>query len=370
MSRMLRLLRVLLPSALLILVGGCTPGAAPDESEVLISLTDRIIVPGYEALAAEAQDLRQALDNLCAAPSDATLQAARQAWRDVRAPWMRSEATWFGPVMDRRAVSVMDWSPTDPERIEKMLASNPAVTAAAVREGLSSTQRGLGAIEYLLFGNAAPERLSGPASVHCRYLMALGSVVESEAQAIAADWTEVGEKGRAYRDFFTGRSASSLLEGQAVAELVRTQVFLLRTITDMRLAAALGLREGGPDPAAIPGGAGHNALADLRYEILGMRDMYLGHDGSDDQSDALGISALVIPLSDETDQRMRDQFTAALAAIEAVEPPLRVALQEQPQRVQAVHERLLDLRRTLNTEVVSLLGVSVGFSDTDGDSLR
>ena len=370
MSRMLRLLRVLLPTALLILVGGCTPGAAPDESEVLISLTDRIVVPGYEALAAEAQDLRQALDNLCATPSDATLQAARQAWRDVRAPWMRSEATWFGPVMDRRAVSVMDWSPTDPERIEKMLASNPAVTEAAIREGLSSTQRGLGAIEYLLFGNTALEGLSGSDSVRCRYLTALGRVVESEAQAIAADWTEVGEKGRAYRDFFTGRSASSLLKGQAVAELVRTQVFLLRTITDMRLAAALGLREGGPDPAAIPGGAGHNALADLRHEILGMRDMYLGHDGSDDQSDALGISALVIPLSDETDQRMRDQFAAALTAIEAVEPPLRVALQEQPQRVQAVHERLLDLRRTLNTEVVSLLGVAVGFSDTDGDSLR
>ena len=94
MSRMLRILRVLLPTALLILVGGCTPGAAPDESEVLISLTDRIVVPGYEALAAEAQDLRQALDGLCAAPSDATLQAAQQAWRDVRAPWMRSEATW------------------------------------------------------------------------------------------------------------------------------------------------------------------------------------------------------------------------------------------------------------------------------------
>lgn len=370
MSRMLRILRLPFLGALLILVGGCTPSAAPDESEVLISLTDRIIVPGYEALAAEAQDLRQALDGLCATPSDATLQAARQAWRDVRVPWMRSEATWFGPVMDRRAVSLMDWSTTAPERIETMLANNPAVTEAAVREGLSSTQRGLGAIEYLLFDSGALESLSNPASARCRYLAALGRVVASEAQAIVADWTEAGEKGRAYRDFFTGRSASSLLKGQAVAELVRTQVFLLRTITDMRLAAALGLREGGPDPAAIPGGAGHNSLEDLHQEILGMRDMYLGHDGSDDQADALGISALIVPLSDETDQRMRDHFAAALAAIEAVELPLHVALQEQPERVKAVHERLLDLRRTLNTEVVSLLGVSVGFSDTDGDSLR
>ena len=350
---------------LLLLAVGCGP-SAPDEDAVLISLTDSIIVPGYEALAEEARDLRQALEDLCVRPSDAALIEARQAWREARAPWMRSEATWFGPVMDRRSISLMDWSQIAPERIEAMLENNPATTEEEVRNVLSSTQRGFGAIEYLLFSNDALNELAGSGSARCDYLIALGRVVESEANALSNDWGVVREFGPAYKDFFTGRSDSSLLTRQAVAEVVRTQVFLIRTIVDMRLASALGLRQGGPDPAAIPGGAGDNSLNDLRNEILGMRSMYLGSN----ESDGLGISDLVLVLSQETDERMRNHFEDALSAIDAVEMPLSSALEEHPERVQLVYDRLLALQRTFSTEVVSLLGVSIGFSDTDGDSLR
>ena len=84
------------------------------------------------------------------------------------------------------------------------------------------------------------------------------------------------------------------------------------------------------DLTTIPGGAGRNALQDLRNEVLGMRDVYEGAGGED----RLGISDLVSDLSADTDERMRGHFA------------------------------------TLNTEVVSLLGVSVGFINTDGDSMR
>ncbi len=360
-----RLLRACCLGFFLIVSVGCG-ASAPEEDAVLISLTDSIIVPEYEALAAESNNLRKSLEDLCAAPSDAALIEARQAWRKARAPWMRAEAAWFGPVMDRRSVSLMDWSPIDAERIETMLTDRPATTEDEVRNVLSSTQRGFGAIEYLLFDEDALQQLSGSRTARCDYLTALGLVVESEATAINHDWSVAREHGPAYKDFFTGRSDSSLLTRQAVAELVRTQVFLIRTIVDMRLASALGLREGGPDPTAIPGGAGDNTLDDLRNEILGMRSMYIGSDGED----GLGISDLVLVLSEDTDERMRNEFEASLSAIDAVGMPLKSALDREPERVRLVYDRLVDLQRTLSVEVVSLLGVSIGFSDTDGDSLR
>ena len=261
---------------------------------------------------------------------------------------------------------LVDWPLVEPDRIEAMLTDNPAVTGDDVRNRLASTQRGLGAIEYLLFSENSLESLQGPASTRCDYLTALGEVVESETGAIAADWAVKRSTGAAYKDFFTGRSDSSLDTDQAVAQLVRTQVFLIRTVVDMRLAGAMGLRDGEPDPLALPGGGGENALRDLRNEIAGMRDMYVGHE----ESGGPGISDIVLGLSGETDERMRERFTSALAAIDAVEPPLRVAIAKRPEQVQAVYDRLSELQRTLSTEVVSLLGVSVGFSDTDGDSLR
>ena len=134
----------------------------------------------------------------------------------------------------------------------------------------------------------------------------------------------------------------------------------------MRLASAMGLREGGPDLSLLPGGDGHNALSDLRNQVLGMRDMYLGLD----RDDGLGISDLVRDLSVEADERMQIHFKDSLEAIDAVEMPLRAALDQRPGQVREVYDRLVELQRTLSTEVVSLLGVSVGFSDTDGDSLR
>ena len=55
--------------------------------------------------------------------------------------------------MDRRSRSLVDWSPVDSERIEKSLSKRETVTANDVREFLGATQRGMGTIEYLVFGN-------------------------------------------------------------------------------------------------------------------------------------------------------------------------------------------------------------------------
>ena len=49
---------------------------------------------------------------------------------------------------------------------------------------------------------------------------------------------------------------------------------------------------------------------------------------------------------------------------------MRVAIPGRPEPVSALYGRPAELRLTLATEVVSPLGVSVGFSDTDGDTLR
>ena len=74
---------------------------------------------------------------------------------------------WFGPVMDRRSRILVDWSPVDPERIEATLAKRESVSANDVREFFGSTQRGLGAIEYVIFGkdSAVLESLDEPGGI-------------------------------------------------------------------------------------------------------------------------------------------------------------------------------------------------------------
>lgn len=342
-----------------------TASADPPASrqDVLVSLTADVIAPRFQTAAAEMNELRDSLHTLCGNPTAANLQSAQDAWRNARAPWMRSQAMWFGPVMDRR--SLVDWAAVEPERIDDLLATKKdGITAEYAREFLASTQRGLGAVEYIIFGDdaAALEALSAADGVRCQYLTALGDVAAAELDGVVADWTVGNAESGAYAGYFDGTADSALLGRSAVAEVVRTSVFLARSITDMRLGKALGVGDDvKADPSAIPMGAAHNAVADMRNQVLGMQDLYVGADGG------LGLGALIAGLSAAADERMRVAFENALEAIGQLEEPLHANMAQNPAAAQTAHARLTELKRALNTEVVSLLDVSVGFADTDGD---
>lgn len=360
--------RSLIASAVLLATLAACASDGPGEAETLASVTDNVIVPRYEALASETAALRGALATACASPSGATLTAARGAWRRAVAAWAQSEASGVGPAQDRRSASRIAWPIVQPERIDALIADRPDLTADAASSEISSTQRGLWAVEHVLFAADAPAGLA-PGSDRCAYLAAVAQVAADEASALLDEWRVAKDGGGPpYKDYFTARSAQGLITSDAVAELVRTQVFLIRTIVDMRLAGAMGLRDE-PDPSAIPGGAAENALADLRNQIEGMRAVYEGADG-ESAPDGYGLSALVAPRSADADARVRERFAAALAAMDALGAPLRQAAAQRSPEAQALLQALMDLQTTLSTEVVSLLGVSVGFSDADGDSLR
>ena len=359
------LITVLLLLVAAVLASACAGATPPSRQDVIASLTDDLIVPRFQAVAGEMGELRDALNTMCANPNADTLNGARTAWREARAPWLRSQSMWFGPVMDRRSRTLVDWSPIDPERIEATLAKRESVSANDVREFFGSTQRGLGAIEYVIFGDDAKilAALGDPTGIRCQYVTALGDVVADEMSGVLDDWMGDGSDGGGYAGYFKGTASVALVDQQAIDEVVRTSVFITRSINDMRLGKALGADGGQPDPSAIPGAAGNNALADLRNQALGMQDTYLGA-GTER---ALGVSALVQGVSEDADERMRGHFSAVLEAIDGLREPLHTTLASDPEPARLAHQRMQELQRALNTEVVSLLGVTVGFADTDGD---
>ena len=363
---MRRVLALSLPvmGVLILTLAGCSSEDVASDGDVVISLTDEVVVPAYESLAQDMAQLNRDVNALCDAPSDSSLEAAWQSWRNARASWAKSEAMWFGPIMDRRSVRLVDWSPTNVDGIDQMLTDGRVLTAGEVSEVLASNLRGFGAIEHLLFGSDDLASFNGSVA-KCPYLTALTEVAHEETGAILSEWLDGTDRRPAYKDYFTDRASSAILPSSAVADVVRTQVFLIRDTVDMRLATAMGLRGDAPDLSAIPGTAADNGLQDLRNEILGMQAVYEGRG-----EQGLGRADLIRPLSEDTDQRLKDQFAAAIAAIDAVEGTLRVAIEERPDQIRNVYESLQDVQITISTEVVSLLGVSVGFTDTDGDSQR
>lgn len=92
-------LRTALPLTLLLAFPAAGASAA-DPGAILTNYSD-IAHAGYEDSLTLAKSLREAVQDLVDAPSDATLNAAKQAWLAARVPYQQTEAFRFGnPTVD------------------------------------------------------------------------------------------------------------------------------------------------------------------------------------------------------------------------------------------------------------------------------
>ena len=327
--------------------------------DVAASLTELVIIPQYAAAAASAEAMHERIRMLVSEPSARRLDAARESWREARSAWSRVQAYSFGPVMELRIPSLVDWWPISEEKIEQT-RSRASITAEDVRESFAADQRGFSALEYLLFADddIVLTQLGSERGATGQYLAALSEVIARAIRQAAVDWA--GEYGSA----FSGTGDRAIAENLAIADLVRVPVFLTETVGDMQLGVALGIIKTDADPSVIPEGAAGVGVDDLAQSVRGIQDTYLGH------ADGQGISDLIAQLSVESDLRMRDALSAAIDAIDSLDRtrPLVELLQTDPDAVAAARDAIKAVQIILNTEIVSLLGVTIGFSDNDGDS--
>ena len=338
----------------------------PTKKAVVVALTAQVIVPAYEQAAARMGELAAAADTLCAAPDPAALTAARQAWREARAAWSFTAPLRFGPVMTRKSLGLVDWPAAPAAEIDTALADREVITLNDIREFLPSDRRGLGVMEYLLFGadEAILTALADPATLRCDYLTALSQAAAAEVAAARSEWTQGAGEAGPYRAVFDGSAASSLHESAALTDLVSSIVFLNQRIARMQLAPALGMDGVTPDSSTIPGGPAHNAVADMQNQVRAMQAVYSGGDSAE----ALGLRHLTAQLSPEIDRQTTAALESAAAAIADLEEPLPETILSNPAPGQAAFDRIIAVQRLFNADIASLLNISIGFSDQDGDS--
>jgi putative iron-regulated protein len=213
---------------------------APDDAAVLATYAD-IALAGYEDALSTAKALDTAVDALIAEPSEATLQAARDAWKAARIPYQQTEAFRFGnPIVDEWEGRVNAW-PLDEGLIDYVDASygsesdsnalyvanviaNPKlmidgveldatnITPALLQDNLqeaagveSNVATGYHAIEFLLWGQDLNGTGPGAgaraytdystaehADRRAAYLKAASSLLVSDLEEMVGNWTADG----------------------------------------------------------------------------------------------------------------------------------------------------------------------------------
>lgn len=230
---------------------------APADSDVLANYAD-IALAGFEDALATARALDGAVDALIATPSEATLQAAKEAWLLARVPYQQTEAFRFGnPIVDEWEGRVNAW-PLDEGLIDYVDASygsesdsnglyvanviaNPKlmidggeldateITPALLQDSLqeaagveSNVATGYHAIEFLLWGQdlngTGPGAGARPftdyssaehADRRAAYLKAASSLLVADLEEMAANWAVDG----AARSALAEQGISTILTG-------------------------------------------------------------------------------------------------------------------------------------------------------------
>jgi predicted lipoprotein len=338
---------------LAVLVASCSVG--PSETEVVQSMTDLALVPSLAASSRDAAELSAAVAVFCAEPTEANKAMAQVAWRLSKETWERAFlTTWFGPAQLLRTVSRVDYQPVSEEGIEELLASAEMLDADYVLNQAAATVRGLGSIEYLLF-----DSLDHAADVRvCELMRSTAEVVASETLALQEAWTESYQEGSPFVERFAGEGMET---DDALADVVSAIVETLKQQTLFELGKALGISAQEAAIEAIPEGRAGHAAGVYLGQLEAIRSVL-------DEGGETSLGALIRSRSEETSALIDEHLSAAMEGLEAIERPLREIAADDPGRLDPLYESLSELLRIFEADVVSLLDITLGFSDADGDS--
>jgi len=339
------------------------------------SLHDDWALPRYGRLQAQTQDLAAAVARTCGEPAarGPALVAARRAWHDSLFTWRQLEALQLGPTLTRRTSKTIDFWPTRPAVIDKavqMTAELPVAGAQAEQAMMQwgSAAKGLPALEWLLF----PES-DGPAPITrdagtCRYAQRISLALADEAAQLHAAWREQAARWhaqpppaqRALSDtlnLFVG--SIELLRGKKLAKGAEMQA-------RVREGGAQAIRTKGLDAFdSLRSGTTREMLwahADALAQLLLGRTPGLAFTRD---APALGLDDLLAQRGHAA------QASVLVPAVQRMRQALRALpadpRQWTPTRVRGAADSLAALRRAIDPAVAQALGVTITFTDADGD---
>lgn len=347
-------------------LSGCASEGAGDTRRTLLERwSSELIVPLYADFEQRSEEVATALDALCAAPSDATLAAARAAWESAREPLKRAEVFAFGPYSrpEFRIGPKLDSWPARPEEAEQWIAGTNPVDAATLAS-LGIWHKGLPLIEYFLFSPEASAQPQLENARRCEYLRSTGAELVSRAHEIHLAWAPEGDD---FANQLSGAGRTSTAWRtlkDAFSEVVNRMGFTLENVRRDKLGRPLGDMTGGlAQPEVTESRFSGRSVRDILDNLAGIEVLYFG----DAERNLPGVSSYAAERGENFDAQFRAALDGSRAALEAVNVPLTEAVSTEADRVREASAKLQELQTLIQTQLISALGLSLSFNDNDGD---
>jgi putative iron-regulated protein len=329
--------------------------AAGESSTDLTSLKRSVIAnyatlvhASYEDALAGARLLADSLDAFLEAPSDPSLNRARQAWIDARVPYAQTEAYRFydGPIdaveglinswpIDENLIDYVDGEPD--AGVINHPDTFPAITSELIaslneKGGEKNITAGFHAIEFLLWGQDLNDDGPGQrqyldyidgkaphASRRRQYLRLVGRLLTRHLEIVVDAWAPHAAQN--YRARFLAmppdEALACILKGAGILSGAE--------LAGERLTVPYETKEQEDEHSCFS----DNTHRDIVYDVLGIQNVFLGRyvRTGGERIEGQGLRDLLDRIDPALAKTLERQLAASVAASNALPPPFDKAIQ-------------------------------------------
>ena len=315
---------------------------------LLNNAANGVIVTTYREVDQKAAALQTAVAVLAATPTPAVLAAARQAYRDARAPWEATEAFAFGPVSTQGLDAVIDTWPLNRVDLAALLASPDPLTPTSLRPRDGGLQ-GFHPIEFLLFGNNANKALADFTPREFQFLTSSAHNLKAATGQLLQAWQPGGGNFAATLGQAGPGNAVYPKQKQAVQELLDGLIGPADELANSKMERPLAQQTTDVEEAKFS----QNSKAEFLQNLAGIEAIYTGRAGT--ATSGVGFGDLVAKRSPALDARFRQELAAAQQALAALPGRFDEAIFQSPAAVRAAQAKVRTVLATLQTDVQPLV---------------
>ena len=314
-------------------------------ADVFAGLVQGIVVPDTANCLLVAQELRETVSQT-SFDSDAPQPEFVEKLQRALVTYETAIAFKRGPLVDTSALFRATYFPPRREKLREMLAQVSPPSVQEVQE-LGVDLKGLYAIAWL--SSAESKAVATPA-IRKRWAQSLADAVHQAAvnasrEAIAPaqlveQWMQAAEKtiSGACHDMLTAIETMIVSRLEPVVTLAKQKRLNVADVRGAEIGASTTV---------------------LRAYFAGIVRIYHG--------EHLALGTLVKERAPEIHARLIQEIDSATTALAAIAQPLEIAATTSPEKLQAAIDALRNLERSVKTDMMSALGVTLLFTATDGD---
>lgn len=322
-----------------------------DQSAMLSNFSENIILPSFENLVLQTQELGLAADSFGLEKNQRTLEVLQAQFKQTYLAWQQVSHLEFGPSDAAGIRSNVNIFPTNTSLIEQNIQKGNSVLDALGNKAA----KGFPALDYLIHkDNDSALLVAFSDTKRTEYLLKVVEDLSSKINKVSTDWV-------AYKSTFNNATGTDV--GSSAGMLINAlNQHYERFFRDGKIGIPLGVRSSGTarpqDSEAFYAGFSFDLIA---ANYMAMKELYIGADG-------IGLDDYLIASgAEDIDEVIKSQMVIIESKLNQFNTTMPQAIQNQNSELLSTYQEIQKLIVYWKVDMPSRLGILITYQDNDGD---